>query len=80
MLIWCLKQVKDFILKFSINEVTFEVHKIIKFTICDTLFFTSCGVVDEVLVRLYLIVQIIKDANWMCISFNVKHPQKFWES
>ena len=29
MLIWCLKQVKDFILKFPINEVSVDVHKII---------------------------------------------------
>ena len=32
------------------------------------------------LVRLSLIEQIIKDANLMCISFSVKHPQTFRKS
>ena len=36
-------------------------------------FFNSGGSVDDVLVRLSLVVQIIKDANLMCISFIVKH-------
>ena len=44
------------------------------------LFFTSGGGVDDVLVRLSLIKQIIKDANLMCISFSVKYLQIFWES
>ena len=62
-------------------EVFVEVHKIIKCAIYSTvLFFTSGGVVDDVLVRLLLIKQIIKDANLMSISFSVKHPQTFWES
>ena len=39
MLIWCLKQVTDFIFKFSINESFFGVHKIIKFTIYNTDFY-----------------------------------------
>ena len=30
--------------------------------------------IDEVLVRLYLIKQTIKDANSMCILFSVKYP------
>ena len=44
------------------------------------LFFTSGGGVDDVLVRLSLIKQIIKDVNLMCISFSVKYLQIFWES
>ena len=43
-------------------------------------FFTSGGSVDDILVRLSLVAQIIKDANLMCISFSVKHSQTFWES
>ena len=61
-------------------EVSVEVHKIIKYTIYSTVCFTSGGGVDDVLVRLWLIEQIIKDANLMCISFSVKHPQTFWKS
>ena len=34
----------------------------------------------KVLVRLLSIEQIIKDANSMCISFSVKHPQTFQKS
>ena len=40
-------------------------------------FFTSGVGFDDVLVRLSFIEQIIKDANLMCISFSVKHPQTF---
>ena len=36
-------------------------------------FFTSGGGADDMLVRLSLIEQIIKDANLMCISLSVKH-------
>ena len=36
--------------------------------------------VDEVLVRLSLIEQIIKDVNLMCIWFRVRHLQMFQES
>ena len=36
-------------------------------------FFNSGGSVDDVLVRLSLVVQIIKDANLICISFSIKH-------
>ena len=74
MLIWCLKQVKHFILKFLINASFFEVDKIIKCAIYNTVFFPSGGGVDDVLVRLLSIKQIIKDANLMCLSFSVKHP------
>ena len=38
-------------------------------------FFISGGAADDVLVRLSLIEQAIKDGNLMCIPFNVKHPQ-----
>ena len=61
-------------------EVSVEVHKIIKFTIYNTVFFTSGGCVDEVLLRLPIIKQIVKDANSMCTSFSVKHAQTFWKS
>ena len=60
-------------------EVSAEVHKIIICTIYSTVFFTSGGSVDDVLVRLLLIEEIISDANLMCISFSVKHPQTFQE-
>ena len=43
-------------------------------------FFPSSGGVVDMLMRLSLIKQIIKDVNLMCISFSVKHPQIFWES
>ena len=43
-------------------------------------FFTSGDSVDNVLVRLSLIEQIIKDANLMCMSFSVKHPETLLES
>ena len=46
-------------------EISVEVHKIIKCTLYNTVFFTSGGGVDDVLVRLSLIEQIIKDANLM---------------
>ena len=61
-------------------EVSVEVDKIIKYAIYNTVFFPSGGGVDDVLVRLSLIKQIIKDVNLMCIAFSVKHPQIFWES
>ena len=61
-------------------EGFFEVDKIIKYAIYNTVFFPSGGGVDDVLVRLSLIKQIITDVNLMCISFSVKHPQIFWES
>ena len=59
-------------------EVSFEVDKIIKYAIYNTVFFLSGG--DDVLMRLSLIIQIIKDVNLMCISFRVKHLQIFWGS
>ena len=58
-------------------EVSAEVHKIVKCAIYNTVFFPSGG--DDVLMRLLLIKQIIKDVNLMCISFSVKHPQMLWE-
>ena len=60
-------------------KVSVDVYK----TICaiySAIFLNSGGSVDDVLVRLSLVVQIIKDANLMCISFSVKHSQTFWES
>ena len=61
-------------------KVSVEVRKIIKCAIYSTIFFPSGGSVDDVLVRLSLIEQIIKDVNLMCISFSIKHPQAFRES
>ena len=61
-------------------EVSFEIDKIIKCAIYNTVFSFSGGCVDDMLMRLFLIKQIIQDANLMCISFSVKHPQIFWES
>ena len=43
-------------------------------------FFTSSEGVDDVLVRLSLIEEIIKDANLMRISFSIKYPEEFLES
>ena len=57
-------------------EVSVEVHKIIKCAIYSTIFFHSGGGVDDVLVRLLLMEQIIKDVSLMCISFSVKHPRE----
>ena len=51
-------------------EVSVEVHKIIKCAIYSIVFFLQV----EVLVRLSLIKQIMKDVNLMCIAFSVKHP------
>ena len=60
-------------------EVSFEVDKIIrKCAIYNTVFFPPGG--DDMLMRLSLIKQIIKDVNLICISFSAKHPEIFWES
>ena len=67
MLSWSLKQVKYFILIFLKNESSVEVDKIIKCAIYDTGFLSSSGGVDDVLARLSLITQIVKDVNLMCI-------------
>ena len=61
-------------------EVSVEVDKISKCAIYNTVFFPSGGGVDDLLMRLSLIKQIIKDVNLMCLSFSVKHRQIFWES
>ena len=68
-------------------KVSVELHKIIKCTIHSIVFLLfllffliSGGGIDDVLLRLSLIEQIIKDANLMFISFSVKHPATFRES
>ena len=61
-------------------EVSVELDKIIKCAIYKKVFSPSGGGVDDVLVRLLLIKQTIKDDNLMCLSFSVKHPGIFWES
>ena len=48
-------------------EISVELHNIIKCAIYDTVLFPSGGGVDDVLVRLLLLEQIIKDVNLMCI-------------
>ena len=58
-------------------EVSFEVDKMIKCAIYNTVFFPSGG--NDMLMRLSLIKQIIKDVNFMCIPFSVKHAQIFRE-
>ena len=37
----------------------------------DTVFFTSGGSVNDVLVKLSLVAQIVKDASLMCISLGI---------
>ena len=49
-------------------EVSFKVDKIIKCVVYNTVFFPSGGGVDDMLVRLSLIKQIIKNVNLMCID------------
>ena len=46
-------------------RVSVDVHKIIKFTICNTVFFTSSVGDDKVLVTLSLIEQVIKYTSSM---------------
>ena len=58
-------------------RVSVEVHKIIKCATYSLAFFPSGGGVDDVLVRLSLIKQIIKNVNLMCIAFSAKHPQLY---
>ena len=58
-------------------EVSVEIHNIFKCTIYSTVSFSLGGGVDDVLLRLSLIEQIIKDVNFMYISFSVKYPQTF---
>ena len=63
-------------------EVSIEVYKGIICTIYSTVFFsfTSGGGVDDMLMRLSLVEEIIKDTNLMYISFSFKYPQTFGES
>ena len=62
-------------------KVSVEYTKLyVLYTLLSLFLFTSGGSVDDILVRLSLVAQIIKDANLMCISFSVKHSQIFWES
>ena len=56
-------------------EVSFEVDKVIKSAIYNTVFFSSGG--DDVLMRLSLIKQIIKDVNLIGISVSAKYTQIF---
>ena len=58
-------------------DISVEENKIIKSTIYNTVFFTSVGGADNVLVRLSLIEEIVKVVNLMCVSFSAKLPQTF---
>ena len=60
-------------------EVSAEVRKVIKFAIYSIVLFPSGGGVDDVLVRLSLIKQIVKDITLMRIAFSVRHSQMFWK-
>ena len=60
-------------------EVSAEVRKVIKFAIYSIVLFPSGGGVDDVLVRLPLIKQIVKDITLMRIAFSVRHSQMFWK-
>ena len=77
MVILCLKQIKDFMLKFPINgsfcwgTQNFQVYY------TQYCFLNSGAGVDDVLVRLSLIEQIIKDDNLMRNSFSVKDHRHF---
>ena len=80
MLIWCLKQVKHFILKFPINGSFFwGTQNYEAYYLHYIAFLTSGEAVDRVLVRLSQIKESIKDASLMSISLSVKHPQASWE-
>ena len=48
-----------------------------KCAIYSVVFFPSGGGIDEVLVRLSLIKQIIKDITLVYIAISVRHPQIF---
>ena len=60
-------------------EVSAEVRKVIKSAIYSIVLFPSGGGVDDVLVRLSLIKQIVKDITLMRIAFSVRHSQMFWK-
>ena len=67
MLIWCLKQLKDFILKFSISGSFFS------FFLSILVSFPS----GDVLMRLPTVEQIIIDTNMIFISFIIIHWQPY---
>ena len=56
-------------------QVSVELDKNIKCAIYNTVFFPSGGGVGDVLARLSLIKQIIKDVNLMWLSSSMKHSQ-----
>ena len=64
----------------TLNFQWMKVHKIVKWTLYSTTFFTSGGAVDNVLVRLSLIEQFIKNVSLIYTQFSVKHPHIFRES
>ena len=59
-------------------KVSVEVHKIVKCAIYSTVFFPSGKGVDDVLVRLLLIDQIIRDVNLMCINHLVLNIHRYF--
>ena len=62
-------------MKFSV-----DVQKVILCTIYSSAFLKFRWRCWYLLLRLSLVAQFINDANLMCISFSVKHPQTFRES
>ena len=82
MLTWCLKQIKDIIRKFSIKGSFFwgaQNYYMHYIQYCFVFIIISGRAVDDLLVKLSLIEQIIKNPSLMGISFGVKHPQTFRE-
>ena len=57
--------------------VSVEVHKIIKCAIYSIAVFPSGGVAEDVLVRLPLMKQIIKNINSIGIASSDQHPHIF---
>ena len=82
MLTWCLKKIKDIIRKFSIKGSFFwgtQNYYMHYIQYCFIFIIISGRAVDNLLVKLSLIEQIIKNPSLMGISFSVKHPQTFRE-
>ena len=82
MLTWCLKKIKDIIRKFSIKGSFFwgtQNYYMHYIQYCFIFIIISGRAVDNLLVKLSLIEQIIKNPSLMGISFSVKHAQTFRE-
>ena len=60
-------------------EVLLRYKKLLNVLYTVPFFLASGRGIDNVLVRLSLIEQMIRDANLVCISFSVKNQQTLWE-